>query len=92
MSIKITKKRFIAGAVCPECRELDRIVVEYALVELDDNEMSRRRCVSCGFADEFGAEDLTGTLPVPRGRPEKRRDDSAAQPVQAVRILDPGKR
>lgn len=43
---KVTK-RFIAGAVCPQCQELDRIVV----YTQDDSEY--RECVSCGFQEKL---------------------------------------
>ena len=54
--VNIFKKRFIAGAVCPECQIVDRIVVETGIQELaqsaadEQPEVSRRRCVACGFA------------------------------------------
>lgn len=74
--VDIIKKRFIAGAVCPECQELDRIVVETAL--FDGQEHSRRRCVSCGFADEFAEASLVNSQGVPRGKPERARNAQAA--------------
>lgn len=40
-------KRFIAGAVCPSCSAMDRIVM-YRVGELDF-----RECVACGFKDEM---------------------------------------
>lgn len=40
-----TKKRFIAGAVCPRCSEMDRVVT----YKKDNKEY--RECVSCGFSD-----------------------------------------
>ncbi len=41
------KKRFIAGAVCPRCSEMDKLVT----YKEDDKEF--RECVSCGFHDEM---------------------------------------
>jgi uncharacterized metal-binding protein (TIGR02443 family) len=41
------KKRFIAGAVCPRCSEMDKLVT----YKEDDKEV--RECVSCGFHDEM---------------------------------------
>ncbi len=46
MSFK-AKKRFIAGAVCPRCGEIDKLVT----YKEDDKEF--RECVSCGFHDEM---------------------------------------
>ncbi|MDJ0877576.1 MAG: YheV family putative zinc ribbon protein [Halieaceae bacterium] len=37
-------RRFIAGAVCPRCGEMDKIVV--------DSETDQRECVSCGYQDQ----------------------------------------
>jgi len=85
---EIIKKRFIASAVCPSCDVVDRIVVETAVSRLEDCELSRRRCVDCGFADEFSSSEKLSSPVVPKGRPEKPK----AVPAQAtiVRILDPG--
>ena len=43
---KVTK-RFIAGAVCPQCQELDRIVV------FQENNDEFRECVSCGYKEKL---------------------------------------
>lgn len=40
-------KRFIAGAVCPRCSEMDRLVT----YKKDGKEF--RECVSCDFHDEM---------------------------------------
>ncbi|GAA5443725.1 hypothetical protein Misp06_01903 [Microbulbifer sp. NBRC 101763] len=44
---KSQKKRFIAGAVCPRCSEMDRIV------NYQEEGKNYRECVSCGFKDEI---------------------------------------
>lgn len=41
------KKRFVAGAICPRCEALDKIVV-YSLKGID-----YRECVHCDFKDEL---------------------------------------
>lgn len=87
----ILRKQFIAGAVCPECGVLDRIVVEYTNAPAgQDGELSRRRCVQCGFTDPFGAPAAAeGTGAVPRGKPERSRAvEVTATPVN---IVDPRK-
>lgn len=73
----IATRKFIAGAICPECREVDRIVLEV----LDG--ARRRRCVSCGHTDTM-VNGATQELPtrVTRGQ---RRD----VPATSVRIVDP---
>lgn len=78
----MSMRRFIAGAVCPQCRAVDRIVVEAAE---RDEDPPRRRCVSCGFSD---------TLPLanpaePVTRLSRRR--SPAADAAPVRILDPSR-
>ncbi|MBQ0719582.1 MAG: YheV family putative metal-binding protein [Gammaproteobacteria bacterium] len=40
-------KRFIAGAVCPRCSEMDKLVV------YRQDERDYRECVSCDFAEEM---------------------------------------
>ncbi len=96
--VNIFKKRFIAGAVCPDCQTVDRIVVETGMQhvadsDLDDprQEVSRRRCVACGFADEFSTDTLVSSQGVPRGKPERPKSNPSrpATPAQAVKILDP---
>lgn len=37
------RRRFIAGAVCPRCALMDKIVV--------DQDTDQRLCVSCGFSE-----------------------------------------
>jgi uncharacterized metal-binding protein (TIGR02443 family) len=41
------KKRFIAGAVCPRCSAMDKLMT----YKEDGKEF--RECVSCGFKDEM---------------------------------------
>ncbi len=41
-----TPKRFIAGAVCPRCAEMDKL----RMYTTDDGEQVRD-CVACGFTD-----------------------------------------
>jgi len=41
------KRRFIAGAVCPKCSEMDKIVA-YSKEGSD-----YRECVSCGYVDKM---------------------------------------
>jgi len=42
-----TKKRFIAGAACPKCAALDKVVM------YKEDEKDYRECVACGFKDEM---------------------------------------
>lgn len=45
-----TKKRFIAGAVCPACESMDTIRM------WDEEGVPHRECVSCGYSDTLNAE------------------------------------
>lgn len=44
-------KRFIAGAVCPRCAEMDKI-----MMYTTDDEQQVRECVACGFTDALTKE------------------------------------
>jgi len=72
--------RFIAGAVCPKCREIDRIVVR------DTDGGREQACVACGFTEPAVEKGQHGL--VPRGKPERKPvavDASiASQPVRFV--------
>ncbi len=45
-----TVKRFIAGAVCPRCAAMDRVVM------YEDEGKQVRECIDCGFRDVMAAE------------------------------------
>ena len=72
------RRRFIAGAVCPRCAAMDRIVV--------DLDTDRRECVACGFSDERPSAPVE-ELKTRVSRPAARRVETRAE---AVRLLDPG--
>ncbi|NKC00477.1 MAG: hypothetical protein GKR90_18585 [Pseudomonadales bacterium] len=77
------KRRFIAGAVCPECRALDRIVVEVD----EAAETESQRCVECGYE----AHQVVGNAPVasiPKGKPERRSGSTKSTTAQTVKIMD----
>ncbi len=94
MPVNSSRRRFIAGAVCPRCAQMDKI-----LVDLDTDQ---RECVACGF-NEARPEDGGGApagpaqapvraepeLPTRVSRPAARRIDTPAQPV---RLVDPAKK
>ena len=52
----IEKKRFIAGAVCPRCGEMDKL----RMFSADD--IQYRECVACGFEDRLNANGLPEEL------------------------------
>ena len=64
------KKRFIAGAVCPACSEMDKIQM------WDVDGVPHRECVACGFSDTLDAQGNS----VPREIPT-RVNKAAAKPT-----------
>jgi uncharacterized protein len=73
------KKRFIAGAVCPRCAEMDKIV----MYEQDGKNF--RECVNCDYED---------TLPVAVGANEiltRVQEQPVVREVveQAIKIFEP---
>ena len=72
-------RRFIAGAVCPRCGEMDKLVV--------DSERQLRECVGCGFADER-PEDDPAELPTRVTRGTARLVET---PSERVTLIDPAK-
>lgn len=80
------RKRFIAGAVCPRCAEMDKVVM-YNTPDGDEV----RECVACGFSETYAQhkeeqaqyEELE-TRVTPVG---KTLLDDEEQPLK---IMDPG--
>ncbi|WP_369600552.1 YheV family putative metal-binding protein [Hahella sp. SMD15-11] len=64
------KRRFIAGAVCPRCGVMDRIVVD------EKEGKPVRECIACGFFEkmpeeaEVAAPETRVTRPVPKPAPD----------------------
>ena len=76
------RRRFIAGAVCPRCAEMDKIVVN-----LDTDQ---RECVACGFSDARPKERKAqeSELPTRVSRAAARRVET---PAEVVTLVDPSK-
>lgn len=79
------KRRFIAGAVCPRCAQMDKVVM------YDDAEGQRiRECVSCGYRDALDeqgqpTELKTRVNQARPGEPPLAHEDE----ISVVRLLDP---
>jgi uncharacterized metal-binding protein (TIGR02443 family) len=73
-------KRFIAGAVCPRCGEMDRLMT----FELEGKTM--RECVSCDFSEAMVANVVASEM---KTRVNHFEDETAQDEVTAVKILDP---
>jgi len=69
------KKRFIAGAVCPKCSAMDKLVV----YNLDDKDW--RECVACDYKEEMRFKPQPRVL-------ETRVNVSEEEKKQVVQILD----
>ncbi len=72
------KRRFIAGAVCPKCAVMDKIVVNL--------ETDTRECVACGFSEERPAAPAPEELKTRVNRASARRVET---PAQVVTLMDP---
>lgn len=76
----MNRRRFIAGAVCPRCAAMDKIVVN-----LDTDE---RECVACGFSE---GRPKAGVPPV--SEPATRVSRASARlvdaPAEMVTLIDP---
>ncbi len=68
-----TKRRFIAGAVCPKCKQIDKtIVVERA------KDRKTRQCISCGFDEPAPSISFSQELPT---RLTASKIDEQVQPI-----------
>jgi uncharacterized metal-binding protein (TIGR02443 family) len=77
MQDKGNRRRFIAGAVCPRCSEMDKIVV--------DLDSDRRECVACGYNESRPRQDSEpGELSTRVSRPAARRVETRAEPITLV--------
>ena len=71
----MTRRRFIAGAVCPRCSAMDKIIV--------DLESDARECVACGFTDARpGDPVIAQEVPTRVSRGSARRVETKAEAVR----------
>ncbi|EWG98093.1 MULTISPECIES: YheV family putative zinc ribbon protein [Halomonadaceae] len=75
------QKRFIAGAICPRCAEMDRIRA------WEQNGIRYRDCVSCDFFEQAPIEDDAHSEL--ETRVNREREEQRSDTIQTVRILDP---
>ena len=76
-SKKPAPRRFIAGAVCPRCSAMDRIVVS------GDGES--RSCVACGYEDQRPGNEPEA-LPTRVSRAAARRVETPSDVVKLVEM------
>lgn len=68
-------RRFIAGAVCPRCGLMDKLLV--------DTETEVRECVSCGFSEPRPKDPVT-ELATRVNRPAARLVETRAESIRLV--------
>ncbi|MHA7816443.1 MAG: YheV family putative zinc ribbon protein [Pseudohaliea sp.] len=74
------RRRFIAGAVCPRCAAMDRLVV--------DRDTDRRECVACGFSEARPEPPAASEVPTRVTRASARRSETAPE---VVNLIDPSR-
>ncbi len=72
------KRQFIAGAVCPRCGELDKLVM------ISGGETPVRECVRCDFSEQMPSPPRGQELPTRVTRAGARRSETEAAPVKFV--------
>lgn len=87
------RRRFIAGAVCPRCALMDKILV--------DMDTDQRLCISCGFSEERPglpaespaavAAPKVAELPTRVSRAAARRVETPAERVTLIDLQIAGK-
>lgn len=76
-------RRFIAGAVCPKCAEMDR------LVTYSNEEGTFRECVSCGYSDKQIAQEEALESDVLETRVNQLTPMELDEEVVPLKIFDP---
>lgn len=75
-------KRFIAGAVCPKCAEMDR------LITFTNDEGTFKECVACSFIEKQIVQVEAGELETRVNHfPEVPEDVDEIQVVQVIKPL-----
>lgn len=74
-----TPRRFIAGAKCPQCQAVDKVVM------FRRSGIQYQACVSCGYQDEMAFERSFRELETRVNRtPDERLEE-----VGVIRLVDP---
>lgn len=74
-----TPRRFVAGAKCPQCQAIDKVVM------FRKGGTQFQACVSCGYEDEMAFERNFRELETRVNRTEDEKLDAVA----VVRLIDP---
>ncbi|TDO97283.1 YheV family putative zinc ribbon protein [Marinomonas balearica] len=76
----MTTKRFIAGAVCPRCSEMDKI----RAWRDDEEEKQYRECVACGYQDEQSTKVQAQSIEIPT----RVNQPHSAQPEAEATVIN----
>ena len=72
-----SKRRFVAGAVCPRCSAMDKLTV------YNEAGIDYRECVSCGFKEEMRLNIAASEL----ATRVNHSDHEVHQDVQVITIM-----
>lgn len=75
-----TPRRFVAGARCPQCQALDKVVM------FRKEGIQYRECVSCGYTDDMPFEQNFRELETRVNRSPEQKEEE----VSVVRLVNPG--
>ena len=84
-------KRFIAGATCPRCQQVDKIFT------YEDDQDKWRACANCDFVEAFSATSAAGAQ-APAELPTRVNQNRPGEqplahetPYEPVKLIDPAK-
>jgi uncharacterized protein len=70
------KRRFVAGAVCPRCSEMDKLVV------YNEDGKDFRECIACGYKDEMRFKPASKELETRVNQTEEEKNQ-----IETVKII-----
>jgi uncharacterized protein len=70
------KRRFVAGAVCPRCSEMDKLVV------YNEDGKDFRECIACGYKDEMRFKPVSRELETRVNQTEEEKNK-----IETVKII-----
>lgn len=73
-----TPRRFVAGAKCPQCEQIDKVVM------FKVEGVQHRECVACGYSDIMNFESQFKELETRVNRTEQEK----AEQVSVVKFVD----
>lgn len=71
----ITRRRFIAGAICPQCSEIDKLQC------WEEAGIPHRACVRCGYQEAMTVTSAAPVLPAGRLEPWAPVKKDIGQPL-----------